>query len=143
MMRSKIGNFIVAACLAVAIFGSILPTAMASNKTLYPYTFDFGGGSWVTLREKYKDNDSCVYMNCNYSESSDDYFDAYVWGWDSSTNIHYNAGGPWAPYTFWEGSTHYMYNYVHENDCDYAYIKAFHAGDGEGYFKGQWMPDTE
>ncbi|MGN0341048.1 MAG: hypothetical protein ACI4D0_11225 [Lachnospira sp.] len=143
MIRNKLGNFIVAVCSAVAIFGSVLPAVMASSRESYSYIFNFGGSSWITLKEEYKANDSCVYMDCNYSESTDDYFDAYVWGWDSSNNIDYNAGGPWAPYTFWEGSTHYMYNYVHENDCDYAYIKAYHAGDGEGYFRGKWMPDTE
>ena len=137
--KSKAGNMIVA-FLAFAIIMSItIIPAMASNWQDTAFIFDFGGSRWKTTEMRIKEDDSYVYMNCQYSEDADDYYDAYVWGWNSQENIRFETGGP---YRFYERTVLKMTNYVYENDGDYAYIRADHTGDGNGYFTGLWSPDS-
>ena len=112
---------------------------MASNWQDTAFKFDFGGSRWKTTEMRIKEDDSYVYMNCQYSEDADDYYDAYVWGWNSQENIRFETGGP---YRFYERTVLKMTNYVYENDGDYAYIRADHTGDGNGYFTGLWSPDS-
>ena len=110
--KSKAGNMIVA-FLAFAIIMSItIIPAMASNWQDTAFKFDFGGSRWKTTEMRIKEDDSYVYMNCRYSEDADDYYDAYVWGWNSQENIRFETGGP---YRFYERTVLKMTNYVYEN----------------------------
>lgn len=136
----RVGDKIVAlAAFAILLSISVIP-ALASNWKDTAYTFNFENSTWQTTEMRVKEDDSYVYMNCQYSEYSGDTYNAYVWGWNSDTNTRFETGGP---YSFWEGKVRKMTNYVYENDGDYAYIRAEYSGDhSDGYFKGLWSPDS-
>lgn len=139
MNKCKIGNRVVALLgFAILLSVSVIPT-LASNWKDTAFKFDFGGNSWATTEMRVKKDDSYVYMNCQYSEDSDDYYDAYVWGWNENLDSRFQTG---KAYRFYENTVYPMVNYVYENDGTHAYIRAKHTGGGNGYFKGLWSPDS-
>ena len=139
MKLKTLGNKIVAmAAFGILVSASVVPT-LASNWQDTAYKFDFGDRTWDTTEMRIKEDDSYVYMNCQYSEDAGDYYDAYVWGWNSDIDSRFQTGGP---YRFKQGTVRKMTNYVYENDGDYAYIRAKHTGAGNGYFTGLWSPDS-
>ncbi|MGN0339895.1 MAG: hypothetical protein ACI4D0_05305 [Lachnospira sp.] len=141
MERKKlVKRIVMLLSVAMLTIGTIIPSiAEENNHGDTWFEFNFGNGYWQTTEQRVKKDDSYVYMKCVSSESSGDSYNAYVWGWDADLNIRFETGGP---YTFYQGTVRKMTNYVYENDGDYAYIKARHAGSGSGIFSGVWSPDS-
>lgn len=138
--KKKLGNRIVlGAVMAMLLQATVVP-ALASNYHDTPFEFDFEDGTWQTTPERAKEDDSCVYMFCHWSESDGDSYKAYVWGWSPSDGIEMRTDN--GPYYFSEGTICYMTNWVYENDLEYAYVKARQTGDGIGHFTGVWSPDS-
>lgn len=138
--KKKLGNRIVLGALLAMVLQTTVVPVMASNYLDTPFDFDFGESGWQTTTERMKEDDTSVYMSCEWSATEGDCYEAEVCGYSSSEDREYSVGNGF--YTFYEGTTRKLINWVYENDLEYAFISAYHTGGGEGHFTGVWSPDS-
>ena len=134
-IKSKVTMFI---SLGVLMAAMAMPV-FANNYEDTRYSFDFGNGYWQTTPERIKEDDTYVYMYCDSSHTPGDSYYAWAWGYNSDTRSDFESS---KRYQFFNGTVYKMTNYIYENDGDYAYVKARHAGSGVGKFSGLWSPDS-
>lgn len=143
VQTKKKGNLIVAVAIALLIVLQMsYVSAMAGNTSDTTYTFDFYSSNVDTTPERYKEDDTSVYMNCTGAITIEDSYLAEAWGWDTDTGWQ-SCQGP--QYSFSQGTYRFMTNYINENDMDYAWIRGYldyASNNGQAYFTGVWSPDS-
>lgn len=138
--KKKLGNRIVlGALMAMMVQATVVPV-MAGNYLDTPFDFDFSGSDWQTTEERMKEDDTSVYMRCEWSATEGDCYAASVWGYSPSEDMEYSVGN--GDYKFSAGTTRKLINWVYENDLEYAFIRAYQIGSGVGHFTGVWSPDS-
>ena len=115
--------------------------AMAGNTEAKAYKFEFYSSDVDTIPERYKEDDTSIYMNCTGAMSSADAYTAEAWGWDTDTGRQ-SCQGP--QYSFSRGIYRYMTNYINENDMNYAWVRGYldYAENNRAYFTGEWSTDS-
>lgn len=142
----KLKKFIKSTCtLAVMllIVGMYISPSVAKASYDNPYGFAFDYDEDVDFTEKQvKNTYSSVGMECTNSESEYAYYVARVFGVDDNEeSFDYSHG---YEYTFYEGTSYEMLNWVRENGCNHACVKGIgYSVDGEygTVFSGYWNPD--
>lgn len=114
--------------------------AYANNNSDTWYDFGFDNGGTQETERRSKEDTSASWMSCRDCDGEDVGYRAYVYGYSSYSS---NDGQSYSSgYTFYDGDTKYMRNWVKENDRDYASIKAdLMSGICVGY-SGWWSPDN-
>ena len=136
----KTGACFAAMALIVRIY--ISPSiARASYDKGYGFGFDYDGQTKFTNTED-KNTYSSIGMECTDSEDEYAYYVARVFGVDESDeDFDYSHG---YEYTFYEGTSYEMLNWVKENDCHKAKVRGIgyriDTEDGN-VFSGYWSPD--
>ena len=136
----KTGVSLAAMALIVGMY--ISPSiARASYDKGYGFGFDYDGQTKFTNTED-KNTYSSVGMECTDSEDEYAYYEARVFGVDKNgEEFDYSHG---YEYTFYEGTSYEMLNWVRENDCPQVKVRGIGYRIDTDYgnvFSGYWSPD--
>lgn len=130
------------AAMALIVGMYISPSiARASYDKGYGFGFDYDGQTKFTNTED-KNTYSSVGMECTDSEDEYAYYEARVFGVDKNgEEFDYSHG---YEYTFYEGTSYEMLNWVRENDCPQVKVRGIGYRIDTDYgnvFSGYWSPD--
>lgn len=124
------------------VFGTTSSAAGNYHDTTFAFSFSNYSPSylgWVTTPREKLDYTSS-YMKCKSATSGHSYV-AFVGACRSIDDPYrYEVGSP--SYTFVQGTTRYMINYVKERGYDYACIKAEPNDYATWNASGVWSPDS-
>lgn len=130
------------AAMALIVGMYISPSiARASYDKGYGFGFDYDGQTKFTNTED-KNTYSSVGMECTDSEDEYAYYEARVFGvYKNGEEFDYSHG---YEYTFYEGTSYEMLNWVRENDCPQVKVRGIGYRIDTDYgnvFSGYWSPD--
>lgn len=132
-------NIIVFVAMMLILVINIVPTVSKASSKGYGLAFDYDQDIDYTNTED-KNTYSSVGMTCTYSETSSAYYVARVFGVDGE-RFDYSHG---YEYTFYEGTSQNMLNWVRENGCSKACVRGIGYNIDSEYgtvFTGEWSPD--
>lgn len=139
-LKEKLGKGIAIFAIAFSLTAAGMETVSAIGVSR-DFEFNFiGNGYWDITEEADKNDPTYISMKCTYAEISNSCFEAVV------VSIPGAAQCCPTPYRFYQGTHHYMTNYVYENGYRKTRIDAYCVDDvyGQGaMFSGWWYAESD
>lgn len=123
--------------MAMTMMGNV--SALANNWQDTPFTFKFANAQLITeVREK--QDTSKMYMKCDKITYGTSYT-AHAAGYNPSTGRYYDCSRGYT-YRFESNTSHYLTNWVYEDNYTYGLIAASPNYAYEFAATGVWSPDN-